>query len=118
MSPASEHASSGGAQQQHNNNNHTSWVGIIFYLTLGNEEKREEITQLFLGPYSHLMRQVGQKIKAVSHWAKLEAPTTKQEWNKLQTLDRRWFSAGPIQSGTQATGSQESFGGAAAHPTL
>eukprot|EP00977_Amphora_coffeiformis_P026794 scaffold30342_cov157-Amphora_coffeaeformis.AAC.1 len=53
-----------------------SWVGIINYLPLDNDRQRREITDLFKGPYCDLMRSVCVPFTAVSHWAKLERPSS------------------------------------------
>jgi L-galactono-1,4-lactone dehydrogenase len=54
-----------------------SWVGIINYLPLADDERqRREITNQFTGKYSDLMRSVGSRYNATSHWAKLEMPAS------------------------------------------
>ena len=53
-----------------------SWVGIINYLPLDNDRQRREITDVFKGPYCDLMRSVCLPFTAVSHWAKLEQPSS------------------------------------------
>jgi L-galactono-1,4-lactone dehydrogenase len=53
-----------------------TWVGIINYLPLDNDRQRREITDLFKGPYCDLMRSIGLPFGIVSHWAKLERPTS------------------------------------------
>lgn len=61
-----------------------SWVGIINYLPSENEQQRKEITELFLGKYCDLMRTVGSKVNATSHWAKLEQPASVWQLIDLQ----------------------------------
>ena len=63
-----------------------SWVGIINYLPLENERQRRSITELFKGPYCDLMRSVCVPFGAVSHWAKLEQPTSIWKMVDLQLL--------------------------------
>ena len=63
-----------------------NWVGIINYLPLDNDRQRREITALFKGPYNDLMRAVGIPFNAVSHWAKLEQPTSIWKLVDLQLL--------------------------------
>jgi L-galactono-1,4-lactone dehydrogenase len=53
-----------------------SWVGIINYLPSDNELQRREITNLFTEIYCDLFRQVGDRVGAASHWAKLECPSS------------------------------------------
>lgn len=58
-----------------------TWVGIINYLPSDDPDQRREITELFTGRYSDLVRTVGKPMQAVSHWAKLEEPRT--VWNAV-----------------------------------
>jgi L-galactono-1,4-lactone dehydrogenase len=53
-----------------------SWVGIINYLPSEDKDQRKAITDLFTGRYSDLVRSVGRPMRMVSHWAKLEEPTS------------------------------------------
>ena len=46
------------------------------YLPSDDERQRREIKDTFNGMYCDLMRSVGHEVDAVSHWAKLEMPTT------------------------------------------
>ena len=73
MSPA--HGCSGGLH---------SWVGIIMYLPADNVKQREEITAEFKGRYCDLMRGIGNKVSAASHWAKLELPDTEDDARELK----------------------------------
>jgi len=59
---------------------------IIFYLPSENEKEREEITSRFKGQYCNLAREVGSEFGAVSHWGKLEMPTTGDNFLKLRKL--------------------------------
>lgn len=63
-----------------------NWVGIINYLPLDNDRQRRDITALFRGPYNDLMRSVCVPFSAVSHWAKLEQPTSIWKLVDLQLL--------------------------------
>jgi L-galactono-1,4-lactone dehydrogenase len=63
-----------------------TWVGIINYLPSDDKEQREEITKLFTGKYSDLVRQIGRPLKAVSHWAKLEEPQNLWKAVELKSL--------------------------------
>ena len=70
-----------------------TWVGIINYLPSDDIEQREQITKLFKGPYCDLVRTIGKPYKLVSHWAKLEEPTT--IW-KLVELKSTYYEKYPI----------------------
>jgi L-galactono-1,4-lactone dehydrogenase len=69
-----------------------SWVGIINYLPSGNvlstpeqeAVQRQEITNIFTGPYCKLLRHIGKAYDATSHWAKLEVPKSIWEIIDLQ----------------------------------
>lgn len=52
-----------------------SWVGIINYLQ-DDEKQRRAVTDLFTGQYCDLMRNVGSRYDATSHWAKISAPVS------------------------------------------
>jgi L-galactono-1,4-lactone dehydrogenase len=52
------------------------WVGIISYLPLQDERQRREVTEMFQNRYCDILRRVGSKYGAASHWAKLERPPT------------------------------------------
>ena len=62
------------------------WVGIIFYLPSDDEKEREEITSRFKCQYCDLARSVGAEFQAVSHWGKLEMPTSGQHFLELRQL--------------------------------
>jgi len=62
------------------------WVGIIMYLPSDDEKEREEITNRFKGQYCDLAREVGAPFGAVSHWGKLEMPTSGEHFLKLRSL--------------------------------
>jgi len=68
-----------------------SWVGIINYLPSDDPKQREEITRLFTGKYSDLVRSVGRPMKAVSHWAKLEKPQSVWKAVDLKMLYQERF---------------------------
>jgi len=59
---------------------------IIFYLPSEDEKEREEITSRFKGQYCNLARDVGSEFGVVSHWGKLEMPTTGDNFLKLRKL--------------------------------
>ena len=62
-----------------------TWVGIIMYLPLADDERqRREITARFTGEYCSLMRQLGADVHMASHWAKLEIPTNVWQLVDLQ----------------------------------
>jgi len=63
-----------------------TWVGIINYLPSEDPEQRKAITQLFNTDYTDLVRHIGRPLKAVSHWAKLEEPTSVWKAVELKTL--------------------------------
>jgi len=63
-----------------------TWVGIINYLPSDDPEQRKAITQLFNTEYTDLVRHIGRPFKAVSHWAKLEEPTSVWKAVELKTL--------------------------------
>jgi len=63
-----------------------SWVGIINYLPSEDPHQREAITHLFNTDYTDLVRHIGRPMKAVSHWAKLEEPTSVWKAVELKTL--------------------------------
>jgi len=66
------------------------WVGVIMYLPLENESLRSAITHLFRHQYSSLVKRVGTPLNAVSHWGKLEMPTSPEDYLRLResTLKR------------------------------
>ena len=71
------------------------WVGIIMYLPNADDEtQRKAITQAFLKQYCPLMRKIGQKVNAASHWAKLELPDNEQDIQDLQKHIRQRY---PVQ---------------------
>jgi L-galactono-1,4-lactone dehydrogenase len=72
-----------------------SWVGIINYLPSENELQRREITHLFTETYCDLFRQVGDKVGAASHWAKLERPSSFWKLVDLRIALQNKF---PVQS--------------------
>jgi L-galactono-1,4-lactone dehydrogenase len=59
---------------------------IILYLPTDDEQEREHITNTFKGQYCDLAREVGSPFGAVSHWGKLEMPTTGENVLKLRQL--------------------------------
>lgn len=61
-----------------------SWVGIIMYLPSDVESQRIAITDRFRGPYCNLLRTVGERVNATSHWAKLEMPQSQEELTRLR----------------------------------
>jgi len=63
-----------------------SWVGIINYLPSDDPQQRKDITELFNTEYTDLVRQIGRPLKAVSHWAKLEDPTSVWKAVELKSL--------------------------------
>mmetsp|Transcript_45117 Transcript_45117/g.50910 ORF Transcript_45117/g.50910 Transcript_45117/m.50910 type:complete len:623 (-) Transcript_45117:59-1927(-) len=63
-----------------------TWVGIINYLPSDDPQQRKDITQLFNTEYTDLVRQIGRPLKAVSHWAKLEDPTSVWKAVELKSL--------------------------------
>jgi L-galactono-1,4-lactone dehydrogenase len=86
-----------------------SWVGIINYLpsdvTLMDpkrlEQQRHDITASFQGTYCDLVRTIGYKYNATSHWAKLEIPSTISKLIDLRLfLEQRY----PIQQFNQLRG--------------
>ena len=60
------------------------WVGIIMYLPTDEESQRRDITRAFKNEYCCLMKHVGEKVDAASHWAKLEMPNTPEGIQELQ----------------------------------
>ena len=62
------------------------WVGIIMYLPSEDPNERREITNKFRGQYCDLAREVGSRYGVVSHWGKLEMPTTGENFLKLREL--------------------------------
>mmetsp|Transcript_2582 Transcript_2582/g.4841 ORF Transcript_2582/g.4841 Transcript_2582/m.4841 type:complete len:594 (-) Transcript_2582:2972-4753(-) len=62
------------------------WVGIILYLPTDDEQERKEITSAFKGQYCDLAREVGSPFGAVTHWGKLEMPTTGEHFLQLRHL--------------------------------
>jgi len=63
-----------------------TWVGIINYLPSDDPQQRKAITQLFNTEYTDLVRHIGRPLKAVSHWAKLEEPTSVWKAVELKSL--------------------------------
>ena len=63
-----------------------TWVGIINYLPSEDPKQREAITHLFNTDYTDLVRHIGRPLKSVSHWAKLEEPTSVWKAVELKTL--------------------------------
>jgi len=63
-----------------------TWVGIIIYLPSDDPQQRKDITQLFNTEYTDLVRKIGRPLKAVSHWAKLEDPTSVWKAVELKSL--------------------------------
>mmetsp|Transcript_16933 Transcript_16933/g.38840 ORF Transcript_16933/g.38840 Transcript_16933/m.38840 type:complete len:616 (+) Transcript_16933:226-2073(+) len=63
-----------------------TWVGIINYLPSEDPVQRRDITQLFNTKYTDLVRHIGRPLMAVSHWSKLEQPTTVWKAVELKTL--------------------------------
>lgn len=51
-----------------------TWVGVIMYLPLDNEEQRKQITKKFSNTYAMLVKILSHRYGAVAHWAKLETP--------------------------------------------
>ena len=60
------------------------------YLPTDDPIERKEITERFKGQYCDLAREVGAKYNAVSHWGKLEMPTTGENFLKLRELMERY----------------------------
>ena len=68
-----------------------SWVGIINYLPPAStpeieQQQRNDITNMFRGPYYDLMQSVCMDYDAVSHWAKLEAPKSFWDFVAIRTV--------------------------------
>jgi len=63
-----------------------TWVGIINYLPSDDPQQRRAITQLFNTDYTDLVRHIGRPLKAVSHWAKLEEPSSVWKAVELKSL--------------------------------
>lgn len=63
-----------------------TWVGIINYLPSDDPQQRKDITELFNTKYTDLVRHIGRPLKAVSHWSKLEEPTTVWKAVELKSL--------------------------------
>jgi len=63
-----------------------TWVGIINYLPSDDPDQRRAITELFKTDYTDLVRHIGRPLKAVSHWAKLEEPTSVWKAVELKSL--------------------------------
>lgn len=66
-----------------------SWVGIIMYLPTENEKQRVEIADSFRNEYCKLLKDVGYKVNAASHWAKLEvsqSPVGREELRKFHCM--------------------------------
>lgn len=82
MSPA--HGESGGLH---------SWVGIIMYLPSDDANQRIEITTEFKRRYCELLRRIGSKVSAASHWAKLEVPQDVTQLKNLQQFYRSRYPA-------------------------
>ena len=61
-----------------------SWVGIIMYLPSDDVTQRNEITNEFKRRYCELLRKIGSKVSAASHWAKLEVPQDVEQLKDLQ----------------------------------
>ncbi len=60
-----------------------TWAGIINYLPSEDPGgQRYAMTELFTGKYSDLVCSIGRRLKAVSHWAKLEEP--KSVWKAVE----------------------------------
>lgn len=68
-----------------------SWVGIIMYLPSDEESQRQQITAKFKGEYCDLLRMVGHKVNAVSHWAKLEIPSLVSNHTELNLFMQRRY---------------------------
>jgi L-galactono-1,4-lactone dehydrogenase len=60
------------------------WVGIIMYLPTSDERQCEDISRAFQHDYCNLMKRVGEKVNAASHWAKLEIPNSPEGVHELQ----------------------------------
>jgi L-galactono-1,4-lactone dehydrogenase len=69
-----------------------SWVGIISYLPSEDPTQRHKITELFVGKYCDLLRDVGMGVNATSHWAKLERPKSIWKMIDLQLFMQSRFS--------------------------
>ena len=65
-----------------------SWVGIIMYLPSDDAKQRNEITTEFKRRYCELLRKIGSKVSAASHWAKLEVPQDGQQLKDVQEFYR------------------------------
>ena len=65
-----------------------SWVGIIMYLPSDDAKQRNEITTEFKQRYCELLRKIGSKVSAASHWAKLEVPQDVKQLKDLQDFYR------------------------------
>lgn len=70
------------------------WVGIIMYLPSSDEHQCNEISRVFLNDYCTLMKRVGSKVNAASHWAKLELPDSPED---LQTLKQLLRTRYPVE---------------------
>lgn len=51
-----------------------SWVGVIMYLPLEDEERRKAITDRFFAYSGRMLEEICPKYNATEHWAKIEAP--------------------------------------------
>jgi len=63
-----------------------TWVGVINYLPSEDPKQRRDITHLFNNEYTDLVRHIGRPLKAVSHWSKLEKPTSVWKAVELKSL--------------------------------
>ena len=70
-----------------------SWVGIINYLPSEDPYQRRDITEAFKGKYCSLMRGIGEKYCATSHWAKLEIPQSIFQLADLRLFMQQRFPA-------------------------
>jgi L-galactono-1,4-lactone dehydrogenase len=59
---------------------------IIMYLPSDDPTERKEITERFKFQYCDMAREVGLPYNIVSHWGKLEMPTTGANFLKLREL--------------------------------
>jgi L-galactono-1,4-lactone dehydrogenase len=59
---------------------------VIMYLPSDDEQERKDITNRFRGQYCDLVREVGAPFGIVSHWGKLEMPTSGENFLKLRRL--------------------------------
>jgi len=69
-----------------------TWIGIIMYLPLHDQQKRDLVTQVFR-KYRKLCRELWDKYRIKEHWAKLEFP---EEETEKQILYQRIRGSYPL----------------------